>query len=134
MIRFIPDGVTEVSFFKLTDRDTVDFGEGDAYQVPSEDFPITRFDYFVEVQTAADRALVQAGKRSQVYTLRHPFRCKCDVEQMVQIVKARGVINLDHWDVRETWPLEEKWAVMAEHEWEVGHGYRAEHDLYHGVP
>jgi hypothetical protein len=124
-----------MALLHLTDQDTVDFREGDAYEeTRPEGHPIVRWDFFIEVQTAADRKLAQDGKRSKVYVLRHPYRWRQEAERKVPFVKARGVIDLDHWVELETWPLEEKWDLMGQHEWEVGHGLRAEHDLYHGIP
>jgi hypothetical protein len=123
-----------VTLLYLTDKDDVAIAEGDVYQINTEDGPMPTWNYYVEVQTAADLKLAQDGKRSKVFVLAHPFRQRQDAKAHAVLVRARGVLNLDHWAERETWPLEEKWAQMGQQEWEVGHDFRAEHDLYHGIP
>jgi hypothetical protein len=123
-----------MNILRLTNRDDVGVAEGPAYEYNCEDGVGTRFDYFVEVLTEAQSALVRAGKRSSVHRLVHAFRWRRDADAMVAAIQARGWLNLDHWSTNETWPLEEKWAAYADQEAEVAHGHRAAHDLYHGIP
>jgi hypothetical protein len=110
----------------LTDFDEVGVNEGPIYLVPArnEDDPYERFDYFIEVMTPD-------GK---IFRLSHAYQDRAAAEKKVKFVKARGCLNLEHWHEVEVMSLEEKFDLYAEHEWEVAHGYRAEHDLYHGLP
>lgn len=114
----------------LTDADQIGVREGSLYKEAADDcgddgggFNI-RFDYYVEV-------VVPSGK---TFVLPHPYRFRAYAERKVGFVRARGAINLDLWDEVEVISLEERFALYAQNEDEVRHGYRSEEDLYHGVP
>jgi len=106
---------------------TVAIYEGPAYYENTEDGPIAVWDCFAAVTTPD-------GKDFRHFL---PFRSRRDyrLEGLVARIEAAGVIDTDRWvEMEPPMPLEVRWALMAQQEDEVRHGFRSEDDMYHGIP
>jgi hypothetical protein len=109
-----------------TGFDWVEVFEGPAYMEMTEDGPQATWNVQV--------ALGAGGKE---YVLRdfsrRPAR-RIEADALAEKIKARGSVDLSLWVELEPRPsLEERFAMYAEREDEVRHGFRPEADMYHGL-
>ncbi len=101
----------------------VDFFEGHAYEINTEDGPSARFDYFLH-----------ATVDGKDWVHPHPHRWRGDAEAMVERVRSAGTVDLALWvEAPPRMSLEERFAAYAQQEAEVRMGVRPEWDMYHGI-
>lgn len=109
----------------LTSGADVGVCEGPVYEVIGDEWGMShRFDFYVQIDTAD-------GRR---FSLNHAYRFREYADRKVGAVLRRGFIDLAHWTELEVMSLEDRFALYAEREDEVRHGYRSEGDMFHGIP
>jgi hypothetical protein len=106
--------------------DWVGVVEGPAFMEATEEGPMPTWNVQVGCEVGG-KQYVLAG------FVRRPAR-RLEAERLVGRIDADGTVDLSLWDEVPPRPsLEERFAIYAQNEDEVRHGFRPEADLYHGV-